>query len=61
MLAFQGCLTLACVAAYTTMLVLSDNKNEQCQKPLKTYLILIIVKISLSYPVSFYLALAPPR
>jgi len=60
MLFFQGFFTLACVVAYITMLVLSDKRQEECGKPLRTYVALVIVKIAVSYPISFYNALAPP-
>lgn len=58
MLLFQGAFTLAQVGAFIAMLALSANQD--CVKPLRTFIALHVVRVALAYPVSFYNALAPP-
>jgi hypothetical protein len=52
-------MALGQVAAFSA--VLGITADQQCDRPLRTYLILHIVKTSLSYPLSFYNTLAPRR
>ena len=52
-------MALGQVAAFSA--VLGVTANEQCDRPLRTYLILYIVKTGLSWPISFYNTLAPRR
>lgn len=57
-LIFQGFFMLAQVAAFIVILAISGR--EQCSKPLRTYLALHVVRVAISYPVNFYITLAPP-
>lgn len=52
-------MALGQVAAFSA--VLGVTANEQCDRPLRTYLILYIIKTGLSWPISFYNTLAPRR
>jgi hypothetical protein len=58
-LLYQGLFTLAQVATFITLLVL--GRKQTCAKPLHTFLSLHIVRIAVSYPIHFYIALAPPK
>lgn len=42
-------------------IVLGITANEPCDRPLRTYLTLYIVKVGLAWPLSFYNTLAPRR
>lgn len=57
-LLFQGAFTIAQVAAYIVMLALSAHQS--CEKPLRVFIALHVIRVALAYPVAFYIALAPP-
>lgn len=58
-LLFQGAFTVAQVAAFVTMLALSAHQT--CEKPLRVFIALHVIRVAVAYPVSFYNAIAPPR
>lgn len=57
-LLFQGAFTVAQVAAFIVMLALSAHQS--CEKPLRVFIALHVIRVAAAYPVSFYIALAPP-
>lgn len=58
-LLFQGAFTIAQVGAFITMLALSAH--QPCNKPLRVFIALHVIRIVVAYPISFYNALAPPQ
>lgn len=57
-LLFQGAFTIAQIATFVVMLALSARQT--CEKPLRVFIALHIIRVAIAYPVSFYNALAPP-
>lgn len=58
-LMLMGIVTLAQLVAFVTVLALSSG--QQCDEPLQAYIIVHTVRVTLSWPASFYIALAPRR
>lgn len=52
-------LTVAQLVAFVTILALSSG--QACDQPLQSYIIVHTVRVTLSWPASFYTALAPRR
>lgn len=58
-LGFTSFLSLAQVATFITLLALTAS--DPCDKPLRTYLALHVVRVSVAAPIKVYNALAPRR
>ncbi|GAA6053869.1 hypothetical protein JCM3770_004756 [Rhodotorula araucariae] len=58
-LAFFGVAGLAQVVAFIA--ILAGHYHDQCDKPLGTYLVMVIVRIAFAYPPYFWLTISPPR